>query len=818
MSEQSSDSNINYNNTNYGTYHRDEKYIHQYNQDNNQTYPKLTEAQWDNRRSCNPDCNRDHEHHYENVNYVIGCDAGCGRPRSCERKRSCDRVRSCDRERRRSRSRSCGRNRSCDRGRSRERCEQRCEPKCDTGCAKSRSRSRSRSRGPRCKPKCEPCAEPFREFRQCCPEPKCGPCDDDCQFINKCDTRGIHIIKGTGVLIEAFADTSLPVCTAPIPFDLAAYGLGNALCPYFEGCLTISNPCDFETYRHINFINGDLYITTPTVPIPQPACQFPPPPFCIPLEYCNILPVLLGINGNLIINGTPYVKLTGFANLRYVTGHIVISNNPALIVAPSFMNLIEVAPNYKKFAPVPPATLPTIQYQGAYILIYNNLSLRRLVGYEKLKSLRDGLFVINNPCLSHICGFINLCMTDYIVISENANLHHILGFCLVTAINKRLVLYKNNHLNKGSDDFVLNAFHKLHTVKFIDVFLNENFKDFTLESLLSVSDRIAIRGNFDMECINMPRLQTVGSLFIEQNKSLKRVNFECLHTIQCKFEFNSNSCFEILDGFNALKTVGHSIQILNNNRLCQITGFKSLCCLGSDNSVEINFDCGNTIQLVFGVCGAVSIVCGELNLSLDTLLSEDCCKGGLFAYNYDVDAKYGEIFDAVLGCKRFEANPCCNALVKEFNCLCETDCAQPSFSKPLIYSLLIFNNSRLKVLGGFENLLTVGSNIIIADNRRLHTICAFASVEFAIDLRIIGNKNLKFIYGFSKLKHIRYLLLLDSPCLEQWQSLKSLPYAQYLIIESKYAKSVKGIMCPFPTVIGIDTYFSFDHHRHREVR
>jgi hypothetical protein len=667
--------------------------------------------------------------------------------------------------------------------------------------------------------------------------------DDECMNIGKCSARGIHIIKGTGLLRE-FRPCSVQDSQSPPPPSINPLSiLSSITCPYYTGCITITDVCQFRNFEYCNYINGDLVISiaapnnspTDCNSVCSGSFNFIDQSCNNNIELIDIFPNLLGINGTLYIYANINVtKITGFNKLKYVAGGIIVSGNESLLTMPSFNTLEDVMHNYSYSNPgcqsqnlgcgQDPSpncdNFDPCKYirKSGLIMIFNNCVLRKIVGFEKVRHVTEGIFIYDNPCLSHICGFINLINTDFIVIMNNDTLHQILGFCFTAEITRELIIYYNNNNNKGFDDLVINAFHKLETAGEVRVFQNAYLRNFTLDSLTFVGNDILIRGNKDLDSISMPALKFVDCLHIEQNRSLHKVNFDCLEEIKCQFEFNNNDTFECLDGFNALKRVGHAVQIINNTKLLQITGFKSLSSVGSSQKITINSVCQN-VDLPFSLyagspCGCLDVVYpvpdpdnpdNTINAYISSIFN-GCDSELPVDINYDSDTNIAADLCSVLGCNYSCVN--CGTAQQNTHSMCDCNGAPQDFA--LIYSIIIFNNPRLKVIGGFDNLVSIASNLYIASNRKLHTVCAFPKLEFLVDLRLLCNKNLKYVYGFSHLKHARDVLVFDSPCLEQFHKLSSLPYVQYMLLDTKYAKSVKGIQCPLPSVVGGSLYYSYD--------
>lgn len=171
--------------------------------------------------------------------------------------------------------------------------------------------------------------------------------DHSDSFSDSCGKQnafGVSLIPGTGRLLE-FVDCNQNriACTGTCTDknSLVSCLCNNKFCPRsYSGCLTIDGYCKFAAFKKINFIDGDLIITDGS----SDNCFFTA---CNGItlsltEAMDIFPNLLGINGNLYIINTIYSKITGFPKLRWVTGSIIIANNPNLMCMPSFESLLNI--------------------------------------------------------------------------------------------------------------------------------------------------------------------------------------------------------------------------------------------------------------------------------------------------------------------------------------------------------------------------------------------------------------------------------------------------------------------------------------------
>lgn len=626
-------------------------------------------------------------------------------------------------------------------------------------------------------------------------------CNTDCACIKNNNVPfGITIIPGSGKLMEFPASNNTLDCTNDTNNFLDCI-INADICPkaFPPTNICVRDCTEFAAISQINFINGDLIIGDPEVTNTSSGLlQILP---SSNNELVDILPNLLGINGSLYIIGTQYGKISGFDKLRFVTGSIVIVNNSNLISIPTFPSLLNVGGQITIIPPISSGEEPnTICGRGA-IIIANNASLRKITGFEALRQVKDGIFIADNLCLSHICGFIHLYRTDRIVIKGNSKLSKVIGFCYTDTINIGLYIFDNNL--DGDFDLVINAFIALETIGELVIVDNNSLKSLQLNALRIVINDFIVRSNSSLGEI-VSSVQFVSNLYIENNKSLQTIKFPNLQEVNHILNINGNCAILSLDTFDELRRVGSGIMIAENKQLVELKGFNKLkyigsnCISNSNSNMPTNSPCGNCSSGLLVPCGCIA----DITFDWTTITrSTDCVITDDFLLN---------AFDSV-------SNSCAYLLPEDFfkfvcNPLpsCNEIIINQDIPEMLSYSLIIFKNSRLRAIGGFCNLKHVNSNIYIINNTVLHTINAFGQLAFALDIWIRNNVSLKYIIGFSNLLSVRDFVVYESTCLNDLNNLKSLEFAQDIAIESRTAKSVKLPKTPIPSVLGYNLYFSFD--------
>lgn len=614
--------------------------------------------------------------------------------------------------------------------------------------------------------------------------------------------------------------------------------------------ICINNCTEFSAISKINFINGDLIVgdCDPTTFVNVGISQALPTPIH---DVVDIFPNLLGINGTLYIVGTQYKRIIGFSKLRFVTGSIIIVNNPNLIIIPTFPSLLNVGgqiitiPTEHQHCPQPgfsevtgqvlsnPAILcdvlnPTIyeldvdstncnksseqspchnvdcdnltnQVCGrSAIIIGNNCSLRKIIGFEALRQVKDGIFISDNHCLEQIYGFIHLYRTDRLVISGNCRLIKIVGFCYIDTINQGLYIINNN--DEAEFDLAIGAFVTLETAGKVVVEGNKSLKVFKLDALRIVVNDFIVRLNDGLEELSSS-LCFVGELFVENNKKLSSIKFQYLEEVNQSLNINANCSLLILDIFNELRRVNNGITISENKQLTELKGFNKLKYIGS--ACKSNDKKCEQIVIIHknNGCDSFSYVpCVNINWASITRGCEcEICD------NFSVD-----IFDKVWPSNVYQLPDEFFKSVCKTNNVCgdnfECDDSVPN---KVSFSLIIYGNQRLRVIGGFNNLKHCNSNIYIVNNSTLHTINTFGQLAFALDVWIRNNRMLKYVIGLNNLLLVRDLVIYEAVHLNDFNNIKSLEFAQDIAIEAKTIRSVKYPKNPIPTVLGYTLYYSY---------
>lgn len=621
---------------------------------------------------------------------------------------------------------------------------------------------------------------------------------------------GITIIPGSGALTEVPVSSDAFNCFDDSNNLLECIQNANVCPKAFQASnLCVATCPEFAASSTVNFINSDLVIGDNILEGFQSRSaerfdilQILPD---VSNDLLNIFPNLLGINGSLYIVGTNYRNISGFDRLRFVTGRIVIVNNPNLLTIPSFSRLLNVGGQVVIEPPISsPSDVEGSQFSAQQILpinavcglgaiiIANNTSLVKINGFDDIRQVKDGIFIADNPCLTSICAFPHLYQTDRIVIKGNARLSAIMSFCYLDSVNVGLYIFNNN--SNGDFDLKISGFINLTRVGTLVVSSNMALRSISFDNLTDVCGSLVVRSNPDLQELSLAALRSVGSLLIENNRALEILTIPDIESVTFQLKINANCALQCINSFRHLRRVGHTIVISANPQLVEISGFENLKYVGTE-CVERPID--DTPTSVCGpACGCIA------NVEYDwTLISRDEC---VIVDNFLPDT-FDSIQDAcgyVLPTEFFVSvcnpAPACGQLDVEFN-----------IPEQLAYSIIIYRNQRLRAIGGFCSLRNIASNLYIVSNPTLHTIKAFPSLAYALDIWIRNNPNLRYINGFSSLISIRDFVVYESKCLIDLKSICSLEFAQNIAIQARCNSSVKYPNAPIPSVFGYTIYYSF---------
>ncbi|WP_108801837.1 fibronectin type III domain-containing protein [Aquimarina sp. Aq107] len=213
------------------------------------------------------------------------------------------------------------------------------------------------------------------------------------------------------------------------------------------------------------------------------------------------------INGNLIIQGTNLSDLEGFKNVEIMQGNLDIRNN-------DFIGNLE--------------------------------------GLRRIKKISKGLFILRNPLLINLTGIENIdfTMDGYVSIIENDSLSDISILEKIRVINGFFWVASNISLTS----IILPNLEEV----------NGNIFDEVFHSI-----GLLIRGNFNLESIQLPALIKASRAEIINNPLTTEINMDTITTIENELSISRNQNLITINGFQNL--VGNSesffLEISENREL-----------------------------------------------------------------------------------------------------------------------------------------------------------------------------------------------------------------------------------------------------------
>jgi hypothetical protein len=516
---------------------------------------------------------------------------------------------------------------------------------------------------------------------------------NSCTIVGNCGNF-IAILNGSSHLIE------FGLIPDPNTIDLDNVSdfskLYNGICPTeFPDLICAAECCDYKAAETINYINGDLVIKSPK----SSSTTFKSIGTCV-LDIAEIFPNLIGINGSLYIINTSYKKICGFDNLEYVTGDIIIANNPNLTTIPTFPCLHTVA--RKQTAANTQDFNHNILGSGR-IIIANNPLLKKIIGFEIVKLISKGIYIMDNNSLTDICGFVGLLRTDNVIISRNPLLEHIFGFCYLQTINQCMSISCNS--NNECAELTVDGFHYVNTIGSLIITSNTGLKLVHFKLLAKICGDLIIVDNPDLVVIDCDTLLFVGGIFIVNNESLLKISFDKLLEITNGLVIGQNNSICEITTFNSVNNINNGVLIFSNSNLKTIKSFDHAKFIGSkvyalDND-EVTIPCpendwGNNF---IGDCNNIgptnfTFKC-DYNVTIPCGFGCDICLTGY------VNTLCGETenLNQTSSCTRNEHCPRLN----QFN-----------------VSILIYDNDNLDTICAFECLENIEGHIFIVES----TICS----------------------------------------------------------------------------------------------
>jgi hypothetical protein len=657
------------------------------------------------------------------------------------------------------------------------------------------------------------------------------------------DLKYIGLNSNSNLYMPPEASTNLISNVYGVVYNSDPLQVQNPLGSIVTSNIAISNFDAFNVYNSTNYINGDLYIII-NDPISPSA----------PTVATDIFPCLIGVNGSIVIAGTSLTGITGFYKLKYITGQLIIVDNDYLVNIPCFneLEVIDpVAPYNTSLPDLVPSSIPfqfldnqetspsptlnksglsklsklsksklsnasdpnasqelinpigtcgfanpTINYDNAGLFILGNSVLRTITGFEKLKYVND-ITISGNNALISICGFASIKSPGSIGISYNNNLSLIKGFNSLNNMSGNLIITANNgyvssapisiqssinifdpnNYSTGTSILVIDAFERLTNVNDVLISLNHNLKVFSLCNLRNAY-RVFITSNDLLTTLNFDSLRIAKFISIALNPRLINLAMSSLERVECDFEISENYALVCLPHFECLTYVAGAIRIINNISLQQIHSFKNLKSVGTSGYYNLYYVTDADFQYQTNT-GNVS---GEIQVGYDTTV--------LFNTSSTTTGLLPNVVSTYTGF--FIANP-----LDILN--------DPGVILP--HSIIIALNYQINDISAF-GVEVIPDSVFILANTSLTAIKGFNDTEFILDFIVIANPNLKSFVVLKELCYARYIILINTMCIDKFCALGKLCQVNTLYIDAATPDTISDLSIPLPAVEAILRYYS----------
>ena len=456
---------------------------------------------------------------------------------------------------------------------------------------------------------------------------------------------------------------------------------------------------------------------------------------------------ITSVSGNVLVRGNfGLTSINGLGGLTTVGGDLTFDTNVNIPNLDALSNLITVGGNFtidfiSDITNV--AGLSSLDSVGGFLTLRDNRDLADLSGLDNLESVggitirgndelesipgfsglqaaASGVFIFGNDLLLDVAGFNNLTIAGNLSISGNTLLNDISGFSNLDTVSTDMSL-------NGNDVLVdITGFPNLRVVgRFLEIQSND--------ALLSVS--------------GFPLLERTGAFLLEENTVLTNISgFNALTTIEgatgwCYIE--DNPALVDLSGLANVGSINRMI-IRNNDALPNLAGFAGLTTV-----VEFIDIIDNALLTDLGGLNSLTTILGDIrvenNPAFTTFSGTPSLSSARFIGFFDnpVLTDLSGLSDiAELNGLRFERN---NSL---------TDIGGMDQVTTMSSSIIIAENAALQSISGLNNLTSIGGELTISDNDALTDVSGLSSLTSVTrEIWVILNENLSDFTGWSNLSN-----------------------------------------------------------------
>ncbi len=304
------------------------------------------------------------------------------------------------------------------------------------------------------------------------------------------------------------------------------------------------------------------------------------------IGYFPSMKSLKRIEGDFSIINTEINSMTGFNNLEYVGGKLIVENNQSLTSFDGLQNLKHIES----------------------LLFINNTHVSDLYGLENIKSI-DSSIVIKNTYLETINVFENILeFGGSIILDANSFLNDLSGFNNIRNIKGNLIISHNSWLSN------LNGFVNLENINgnFEIVSNNKLTEINTFKNLSSVGGSLHLASIWLTNVDGLISLKEAGGIILENMEQLE--GFSSLTKVNGDFILNWNLFLKSLEGLNNLETIKGILRFNFNYELYNVHGLESLESTGGLEVVNTPLGNLNGMSNLKNINGDIWIVPPSINL------------------------------------------------------------------------------------------------------------------------------------------------------------------------------------------------------------
>lgn len=304
------------------------------------------------------------------------------------------------------------------------------------------------------------------------------------------------------------------------------------------------------------------------------------------INRCHGLSSLNGLNSLSSTGGSVSISfcdalqsLQGLESLENIGNSLLLSTNPELPAIGEFHALMNVGgdltiTNMEKLQSI--SAFELLEIVGGQITLRNCDNLLSISGFESVSTVNGGIEILFNKSLLTVAAFENLVsVPSFDLFDQEPALLNVSGLDALESVDGLLRIKMNNKVTGAIPEFM-----ELKTVGGrLD--MTGAIGVMSFPKLESVGNDLLIGSLFLSELEGLDKLVSVGGNLQLQTSLSNLPDFERLESVGGKLVFDSDETLEVLDGFNALRSIGddgfdRGLDIFDHDKLKTIEGFNSL--------------------------------------------------------------------------------------------------------------------------------------------------------------------------------------------------------------------------------------------------